>query len=49
MVDLSKLFQQLRQTGSKVDKCEFLKEEVGFLGYDIASDGIEPTSNKTKP
>jgi len=32
-----------------LDKCEFLKTEVGFLGHIVNSDGIKPTPLKVKP
>lgn len=50
MVNLSKIFQRLRETGFKiqVDKCEFLKKEVDFLGHVVTPEGIKPNPSKIK-
>lgn len=50
LVYLSKIFQRLRETGFKIqmDKCEFLKKEVAFLGHIVTPEGIRPNPAKIK-
>ena len=48
IVNLSKIFEKLRTTNLKVqiDKCEFLRQEITYLGHLITKDGIKPDSKK---
>lgn len=32
----------------KVEKCEFGKDKIDFLGYEVSSNGIRPTEERTK-
>lgn len=50
IVKLRKIFDRLRQTNLKVtlDKCEFLKKEVLYLGHTITKDGLKPNDDKIK-
>lgn len=47
---LRKIFDRLRQTNLKVtlDKCEFLKKDVLYLGHKITKHGLEPNEDKIK-
>lgn len=47
---LRKVFKRLRQTNFKVtlDKCEFLRKEVLYLGHKITKNGLEPNDDKVK-
>lgn len=47
---LRKVFDRLRQTNFKVtlDKCEFLRKEVLYLGHKITENGLEPNDDKIK-
>lgn len=48
IVNVKKVFQRLREHNLKVqlDKCEFLKTEVSFLGHVITPEGIKPSKSK---
>lgn len=48
LVNLTKVFQRLRDTNLKIqiDKSEFLKKEVAFLGHIITPKGIKPNPDK---
>lgn len=50
LVQPEKVFEKLRQTMFKiqVDKSEFLKKEVAFLGYIVAPVGVKPNPKKIK-
>lgn len=50
MVNLQTVFQRLRETNFKIqlDKSEFLKKEVQFLGHIITSDGVKPNPEKIR-
>ena len=45
---LDQLFQRLKQYGLSVslDKCQFGKSQVDYLGYQVSSSGIKPLSRK---
>lgn len=47
---LRKVFDRLRQTNLKVqlDKTEFLRKEVLYLGHTITKDGLKPNDDKVK-
>lgn len=47
---LRKIFERLRETNLKVtlDKCEFLRKEVLYLGHTITKDGLLPNDDKIK-
>lgn len=47
---IRKVFQRLRETQFKVqlDKCEFLKNEVAYLGHIITPEGVMPNPEKIK-
>ena len=47
---LRAVFQKLREYNLKVepDKCEFLKEELNYLGHVVTSEGVRPDENKIK-
>lgn len=47
---LRKIFDRLRETNLKVtlDKCEFLRKEVLYLGHVITKDGLKPNDDKIK-
>lgn len=47
---LRKVFDRLRKTNLKVtlDKCEFLRKEVLYLGHTITKNGLMPNSDKIK-
>lgn len=46
--NLKQVFAKLRETNLKIqlDKCEFLRKEVGFLGHIITPQGIKPNPQK---
>ncbi|XP_050505429.1 uncharacterized protein LOC126883802 [Diabrotica virgifera virgifera] len=48
IVNLTKVFQRLREARLKiqVDKCEFLKKQVNFLGHVVTQQGIKPNPAK---
>lgn len=45
---LEKVFQRLRDVNLKIqlDKCEFLRKEVAYLGHIITKDGVKPNPDK---
>lgn len=45
---LRKIFERLRQTNLKIqlDKSEFLRKEVLYLGHSITKDGLKPNNDK---
>ena len=47
---LKLIFEELKQSGLKIqlDKSEFLRKEVPFLGYIIAANGIKPNPDNIK-
>lgn len=47
---LRKIFDRLRETNLKVtlDKCEFLRKEVLYLGHTITKNGLLPNNDKIK-
>lgn len=47
---LGEAFQRLRQHNLKlqVDKCEFLRKEVTYLGHVLTEEGLKPDPNKLK-
>ena len=47
---LEELFQRLSKAGLTIalDKCEFGKDELDYLGYTISSQGIRPIERKTE-
>ena len=47
---LEKIFQRLKENGLaiKLEKCEFGKKEVEYLGYKVSKDGIVPLAKKVK-
>ena len=47
---LKLIFEELKQYGLKIqlDKSEFLRKEVPFLGHIITTDGIKPNPDKIK-
>jgi hypothetical protein len=47
---LQALFQKLREYNLKIepDKCEFLKEELNYLGHIVTPEGVKPDDNKMK-
>lgn len=48
--NLAKIFECLRKFNMKIqlDKCEFLRKEVAFLGHIITPDGVRPNPDKIK-
>jgi hypothetical protein len=44
------VFQRLREYNLKIepDKCEFLKEELNYLGHLVTPEGVRPDENKIK-
>lgn len=48
IVHLTKVFQRLRDTKFKIqlDKSEFLKKEVAYLGHIVTSEGVKPNPDK---
>jgi hypothetical protein len=48
-IKFSKLAKRLREANLKLqlDKCEFLRKEVTYLGHIITRDGVKPDPNKT--
>lgn len=46
--DLNEVFEILHNNDMKVslDKCEFLKTEIDFLGFSLSYDGVKPTKEK---
>jgi hypothetical protein len=44
------IFQRLREHNLKIepDKCEFLKEELNYLGQVVTPEGVRPDENKLK-
>lgn len=48
LVNLSKIFQRLRETNFKIqlDKSEFLKKEVAYLGHIVTPEGVKPNPDK---
>ena len=47
---LHQVLQRLKQYGVmlKVEKCEFGKEKINFLGYEVSTNGIKPTEERTE-
>jgi hypothetical protein len=47
---LRAVFQKLREFNLKIepDKCEFLKEELNYLGHIVTPEGVIPDGNKIK-
>lgn len=47
---LHKVLQQLDKYGVtlNIDKCEFGKEVINFLGYEVSTTGIKPTEERVK-
>lgn len=47
---IKKVFDRLRRHNLKIqlDKCEFLKHEVKFLGHTVTQDGVRPNNDKIK-
>jgi hypothetical protein len=47
---LRDVFQKLREYNLKIepDKCEFLKEELNYLGHVVTPEGVKPDENKIK-
>lgn len=45
---LTKVFQRLRSHNFKaqLDKCEFLRKEIEFLGHIVTADGVKPNPKK---
>lgn len=45
---LHTVFKRLQENGITInlEKCDFLKSEIDFLGYHITSQGIRPTEKK---
>jgi hypothetical protein len=45
---LREIFQKLREFNIKIepDKCEFLKEELSYLGHIVTADGVKPAEKK---
>ncbi|CAF4830615.1 unnamed protein product [Pieris macdunnoughi] len=50
IVKLKKIFERLRETNLKVtlDKSEFLRKEVLYLGHTISKEGLMPNNDKIK-
>lgn len=48
--DLDTVFGILASANLRIslDKCQFFKEEINFLGFSITSDGIKPTADKSE-
>ena len=46
--NLVTLFERLKSTGLKMqlEKCEFSRPELEYLGYLITSDGVKPSPDK---
>lgn len=47
---LQKVFDRLRETNLKVtlDKCEFIRKEVLYLGHTVTKNGLKPNDDKVK-
>jgi len=47
---LRQVFERIRKTNLKIqlDKCEFLKKEVAYLGHVITASGVKPNPDKIK-
>lgn len=47
-IHLRKVFNQLKEAHLKIqlDKCEFFKKEVQFLGHTVSEDGVRPNFDK---
>jgi hypothetical protein len=47
---LRRVFRRIREYNLKIepDKCEFLKEELNYLGHVITSEGVKPDDEKLK-
>lgn len=45
---LREIFQKLREYNIKTepDKCEFLKEELSYLGHIVTAKGVKPDEKK---
>lgn len=48
IVNLKLVFQRLREVNFKIqlDKSEFLRREVSYLGHIVTPDGVRPNPNK---
>lgn len=46
--DLERVLNKLKEANLKIqlDKCEFLRKEVQFLGHTVTEDGVRPNSDK---
>jgi hypothetical protein len=49
-VKLRRVFQKLREYNLKIepDKCEFLKQELNYLGQVVTAEGVKPDARKTE-
>ena len=47
--DLEKVIKILHDNDLKIsiNKCEFFRNSIDFLGYNVSCDGLKPTNNKT--
>jgi hypothetical protein len=47
---LGAVFWKLRECKFRIepDKCEFLKEELSYLGHIVIVEGVRPDDNETK-
>ena len=47
---LDNVLQRLKENGVKLnkEKCEFLKDEIHYLGHTITADGLQPQQHKVK-
>lgn len=50
LVNLRKVFERLRRSNFKIqlDKTEFLRKEVAYLGHVVTPDGVKPNPDKIK-
>ena len=47
---VEEVFRRLREAGLSLslDKCQFARPSLEFLGYSVSQDGIQPTKRKTQ-
>lgn len=50
LISIERVFRKLQEANLKVqlDKCEFMRKEIEYLGHVVTSEGVKPNPNKIK-